>query len=184
MANLTTVYIAQTPKMNSLTIEKTVSIFDKLVTLEHIDETILDKLIKSDLLLTQKYTFGPETHEFENEKEFLINIRRGMKKNKLKVTYRTARFGYGRVYANKSLSLCCMRKPVRHALCRDYYSDIDVENCHPVILQHLCQVNGLTCTNLSNYVENRNEILADMMRVNNIDREQAKGLFIRLLFFG
>ena len=170
--------------MNSLTIEKTVSIFDKFATLEHISLSILDKLIKSDLLQTQKYTFGPESHEFENEKEFLQNIRRGIKKDKLKVTYQTAKSGYGRVYANKSLSLCCVRKEVRHALCRDYYADIDVENCHPVMLQHLCQSNGLACTYLTNYVNNRNAFLTEVMTVNNIDRDQAKSLFIRLLYFG
>ena len=184
MANLTLVYIAQTPKMNSLTIEKTVSIFDKLSTLEHINVTILDKLLKSDLLQTQKYAFGPESHEFENEKEFLQNIRRGIKKNKLKVVYATSKSGYGRVYANKSLSLCCVRKEVRHALCRDYYADIDVENCHPVMLQHLCQTNGLACTYLTNYVNNRNAFLTEVMTVNHIDRDQAKSLFIRLLYFG
>ena len=174
--------------MNSLTIEKSNSIFDKLTTQEHINKDILDKLIKSDLLQTQEYTsnysIDASSHVFENEKEYLLNIRKAMKGTTLKVNYQIAKTGYGRVYANKSLSLCCVRKEVRHALCKDYYADIDVENCHPVILESLCGAYQLNCANLTNYVVNRNQFLTEVMTTNNINRDQAKSLFIRLLYFG
>ena len=37
--------------------------------------------------------------------------------------------------------------------------DIDMINCHPVILLNLCQKNKVKCNILKNYVENRNIIL-------------------------
>ena len=48
----------------------------------------------------------------------------------------------GRFCAIGSLSLQSMAKEIRHSIAKDYYVDIDVVNAHPVILEHLCKVNG------------------------------------------
>ena len=55
--------------------------------------------------------------------------------------------------------------------------DIDVINCHPVILLNLCQKNGINCNILKNYVENRDLILDSFSN----DRKEVKEMFLAIL---
>ena len=55
--------------------------------------------------------------------------------------------------------------------------DIDMVNCHPVILLNLCQKNKITCNILKNYVENRDLIL-DLF---GDDRKTIKEMFLSIL---
>ena len=55
------------------------------------------------------------------------------------ILYKMTSSGFGRVYATKSLSLGSIRKEVRHTLVKDIYVDIDIENCHPMILRQVCK---------------------------------------------
>lgn len=47
--------------------------------------------------------------------------------------------GYGRFFAQGSLSLQSFPREIRHTIAGDYYQDIDIVNAHPVILEHLCE---------------------------------------------
>ena len=58
--------------------------------------------------------------------------------------------------------------------------DIDMINCHPVILLNLCQKNQVTCNILKNYVENR-EIILDSFDDN---RKSVKEMFLTVLNAG
>ena len=55
--------------------------------------------------------------------------------------------------------------------------DIDMINCHPVILLNLCQKNKVKCNILKNYVENRNLILDSF----GDNRKNVKELFLTIL---
>ena len=55
--------------------------------------------------------------------------------------------------------------------------DIDMINCHPVILLNLCQKNKVKCNILKNYVENRDLILDSF----GINRKAVKELFLTVL---
>ena len=55
--------------------------------------------------------------------------------------------------------------------------DIDMINCHPVILLNLCQKNKVKCNILENYVENRNIILDSF----GDNRKTVKELFLTIL---
>ena len=55
--------------------------------------------------------------------------------------------------------------------------DIDMINCHPVILLNLCQKNKVKCNILKNYVENRNIILHSFGN----NRKTVKELFLTIL---
>ena len=55
--------------------------------------------------------------------------------------------------------------------------DIDMVNCHPVILLNLCQKNKVKCNILKNYVENRDLILDSF----SDDRKIVKELFLTIL---
>ena len=55
--------------------------------------------------------------------------------------------------------------------------DIDMVNCHPVILLNLCQKNKISCNILKNYVENRDLILDSF----GDNRKTIKELFLTIL---
>ena len=44
---------------------------------------------------------------------------------------------YGRSHAR--LSLLQIRREIRQSITKDLYTDVDIENCHVVILQQLCK---------------------------------------------
>ena len=55
--------------------------------------------------------------------------------------------------------------------------DIDMVNCHPVILNYLCKKNNVECNILKNYIENRKLILSSFAE----DRKSVKELFLSIL---
>ena len=60
------------------------------------------------------------------------------------VLYRMSKNGIGRLYSVGG-SLQGMHRTVRHTIGRDIYTDIDIVNCHPVILVQLCEKWGYPC---------------------------------------
>ena len=55
--------------------------------------------------------------------------------------------------------------------------DIDMINCHPVILNYLCKKNNIECNILKNYIDNRELILSSFGE----DRKIVKELFLSIL---
>lgn len=167
-----------------ITIEqKTTSIFEISNYSEDINVDILNKLIQSDLLKTEKWSAG--SVEFESEKQQLMMLRKLIiKNNKLKVSYKRPKYMFGRVYPFKSLSLCSLRRQIRHTLAYGNYVDIDVANCSPEILNQLCIHHGIKTRYLNDYVNKRDEILQDTMDTYDCNRDDAKKLFISLMYYG
>ena len=91
---------------------------------------------------------------------------------------------FGRVFPKNALGLFSIRREIRHTIARDNYIDIDVENCHPVILYQICKQNNIKCKYLKRYIDDRLTILNDVMTKYNVVKDQAKQLFIQLLYFG
>ena len=56
-------------------------------------------------------------------------------------------------------------------------NDIDMINCHPVILNYLCKKNNVDCNILKNYIDNRELILSSFGE----DRKIVKELFLSIL---
>jgi len=54
---------------------------------------------------------------------------------------------------------------VRKVLTHDNYTDIDIVNCHPVLLSQLFKKHNLECPYLEEYIENREEHLETIMRL-------------------
>ena len=159
-----------------------ISVFEIKDFEEDISTDILNKLINSDLLNTVEWTSGNVT--FENEKQQLQMLNKLIKNNKLKVSYKRPKYGLGRVYPNKSLSLCSLRREIRHTLAVGNYVDIDVANAHPEILNQLCLNNNIKTKYLNQYVSNRDAILKETMETYECDRDEAKQLYISLMYYG
>ena len=54
-------------------------------------------------------------------------------------------------------------------------------NAHPVILRFLCQLHDIDHDRLNDYIENREQHIADLIAENNIDRDDAKRIFLSLI---
>jgi hypothetical protein len=88
----------------------------------------------------------------------------------------------GRQFAKGSLSMQGMARSVRHTIGGPYYHDIDMVNAHPVILRQYCGKKGYPCPVLSQYIDDRDAMLSEMVTSNpGIDRDHAKKIVLSLM---
>ena len=73
--------------------------------------------------------------------------------------------------------LTYLKKEIRNSIMPKNIKDIDMVNCHPVILLNLCQKNGVACNILKNYVGNRDLILDSFGN----DKKSVKEMFLTVL---
>lgn len=118
-----------------------------------------------------------------------VNQLKAYKKNMNKtdgtivVTY-NKRMDMGRRYADKSLSLQNFAKKIRHTLVHDTHTDVDISNCHPVVLSQYCRKNGIRCDMLDDYVLRRDSKLQDIMNTCGISRNVAKEMILVVMYLG
>ena len=168
----------------SLTIETKINKLTNIKLIETVPTDILKLLINSSLL-KQQFNNPFSTICFDNEKQQLEKYLKLVKNNEAIITYtQTKNTKYGRVFPKNAVGLFSIRREIRHTLARDNYIDIDVENCHPVILYQICDAYNIECKYLKFYIDNRTEILNEVMTKYNVNKEAAKQLFIQLLYFG
>ena len=84
-----------------------------------------------------------------------------------------------RYYAESSC-FTYLKKEIRNSIMPKNIKDIDMVNCHPVILNYLCKKNNFDCNILKNYIENRELILSSFGK----DRKIIKELFLSILNSG
>lgn len=165
----------------NLTLKSSKSTLDNLIQYEYIDVEVLDKLINSNLLKNNnKYD-----KIYNNERDQLLSYKENIINGQAKVQYNKVKnMLYGRVNPLKSLSLFTMRKEIRHTLAKNNYVDIDIVNCHPVLLLQVCQKNNIDTDYLHEYVTDRAKHINDVSTHYNVTTDEAKNLFIQLLYFG
>ena len=78
----------------------------------------------------------------------------------------------GRLFGQNSIQ--GLKKEIRGFLTEKLTTDIDIANCHPVILLELCLKHEFECPNLKQYNTNREDELKNIMSLDNISRENAK----------
>ena len=88
------------------------------------------------------------------------------------------------MYARGSVGLQCIRREIRHTLTAGLYNDIDIENCQPTLLLQILALNGIEFKALSQYVCNRDGYLEYVQEEYTVKREDAKNLFIILMYGG
>lgn len=120
-----------------------------------------------------------------NDKKYVSELAKKLKKYLKKsyngISYTTYRQNYskGRYSATNNISLQGMCRKVRHSIAEDYFVDIDIVNCHPVILLHLCKTEytDIDTPNLERYVNDRENVLKEL----KVDRDLAKQIYISLM---
>jgi phage/plasmid-associated DNA primase len=157
---------------------------------ETFDDELLRTLIHYDeLLINVKWSME---HLFQSKKSLKTFLTDYLKKmnNKTKmptvaVSYAyNEKYNFGRVYADKSLSIGNMPRAIRHTIAKDFYYDFDVCNAHPSVLNFICSKNELPHSNLNYYVINRKMVLKETMDFYDCDRDCAKNLFLVMTYGG
>jgi len=166
------------------------SVFNGLICKEPVDEYVLHKLINSDLL--QIACHSVNCKQYENEKEQLMCYTKLVKDGYAHVLYTKTEIG--RAKARNGLSYLNIRRQIRHTLADDSMVDIDIDNCHPVLMVQMLKNYGYNCQHLKSYVQNRKWWLNLVCKHWNIDKKHEgnvvllkdipKNLFLRLLYHG
>lgn len=78
-------------------------------------------------------------------------------------------------------SLQSINKVLRHTLSKDIYDDLDIANCHPIILLKYCTDKNLKCDILKDYIGNRDRYIEDLIIKFNITKEDGKKIFLSIL---
>ena len=84
---------------------------------------------------------------------------------------------FGRQFDHSGLQ--GMQKAIRGALCEGSVSDLDMVNCHPMILAWICRKYDIACPNLEHYIRNRDKILTEICDNFKYDKCDAKTLFLK-----
>lgn len=78
----------------------------------------------------------------------------------IKVVYKFAKGETsGRRFA--AVSMQGMQRELRHTIAHEFYNDLDIVNCHPVILSQLCKKYKIESKCLDKYVRHREKFLRD-----------------------
>lgn len=158
------------------------TILDGITCYEKIDVNILDKLINSTLL---KDNFKNPFVHYATEKIQLLKYKELIRNGKAVIKYEKSKNNpFGRSNPQHALGLFSIRREIRHTLAKNNFVDIDINNCHPVILYQLCEYNNIKCDLLKDYVFNRQKYLDLIMNHYKVDHDTAKNLFIRILYGG
>ena len=132
-----------------------------------------------------------EWNETEQLKKYLKNKNSKNEENYMSSTTiqytRTKGMNYGRVFPENTIGMSQIRREIRCTLCKQnkdkpLYIDIDIKNCHFVILSQVCRDNNITCKYINKYIKHRDEKLKEVMETYEIDRSKAKNLFIAIMY--
>ena len=126
---------------------------------EHIDRDTLKKIIKTfpePITPDQQYTLS-------RLKRLDVNTRKTQGMNKVEFILKeklSKTKGHGRLYAkNCKPTLQELPSNIRKALAHQRYSDIDMKNAHPSIMNQLFKQYEISCPLLDKYIDNRDEFL-------------------------
>ena len=63
-----------------------------------------------------------------------------------------------------------MSRKIRHTLCIDTMTDIDLKNAHPTLLAAYCHQNNIPCKGLDTYVNDRENLLSKVYEIRKFNR--------------
>ena len=148
---------------------------DGLVFNEKFNQHVLYSILQNEDVLRNKLLFIPD----RDNDPFLLGKKILNRSNKGVINVKHFQINnQGRKCALNGVSLANIARQIRHAICNDRYTDIDMVNAHPVILQHICKLNNIDCDYLDEYVEDREGCLSEM---SNLTKEKAKKAYLTVI---
>lgn len=175
--------------MFSLIVEPTETRLNGITLYEKIDMEMLNAFKVSDFA-NYECKWGTLSY---NEKPTLTDYSANYKKKMglVAVDYTRGKKKLGRVNPVKSLGMAAIRRITRNTFMRNTYYDLDMDNCHPVLLRGILANSlpegkkiELEYPHLNEYCDNRKDIIEKVMRGYNCDRKRAKAAFISLMYNG
>ena len=135
-------------------------------------------IILNEIVDKQKLQYIIDNNDFDEEvnnlaKNYLDSLDDLGKK---RVVYKQ-KFNHEDKYYGVGSCLTYLKKEIRNSIMPKNIKDIDMINCHPMILLNLCQRNEVTCNIFKNYIENR-DIILDSFGDN---KKSVKELFLTVL---
>lgn len=139
---------------------------------------LLNNLDKVPFRVLDDYTYDP----IDKIKTYLNQLIKG--DGLISVSYKRPKGkSFGRYFSNK-YGCQQLLKEFRHTLFSDNYYDLDIVNCHPVLLEQYCKKNNIVCKNLSTYVNNRDTIVKRLVEGYKITSDEVKETFIKIIYGG
>lgn len=103
------------------------------------------------------------------------------KKKNTSVTYAPTKSNSKGRHFSKEKSLQGLSRVVRHLICHENYTDIDIKNCHPVVFTQLCAEYNFDCSHITYYIDNRTKCIDELMTVTNYSKDDCKQSMLSLL---
>ena len=118
-----------------------------------------------------------DNYEFNEETENTLKLYYDSLNNKgqKKVIYKQSKEDKNRYFGG--ICLTTIKRIVRNSIIPNNILDIDMENSHPRILLYLCKKHKIDCTNLIEYIDNREYFLN---KISN-NRKKSKTLILQML---
>lgn len=143
---------------------------------------VITLIEKTDKNILMRMISSPQLDDAQ--KNSLYQYKNKIVGNGVPVNYFFSDMGFGRLYAEGSLSLQNFKKEIRHALADDTYTDIDMVNAHPTLIAQYCKKENIECAWLDAYVANRDAWLKRVMEFHNFSRNDSKKLILKLCYLG
>jgi hypothetical protein len=86
----------------------------------------------------------------------------------------------GRQMPEGSQGLANITRQIRHTIAGDLYHDVDIVNCHPVILNQLCKKHKIATPNLERVVNDREALFAELINPFS-GREAVKKMILAIM---
>lgn len=152
---------------------------------EIICNSSLDVLIDNLDEIYKNYEINMTDHK--NNQMTLEQIRTALKKYRVnrrqgkRIIYKFAKNrSNGRLFS-QTLSGQGMSRSIRHTLFRHDYIDIDIVNCHPVLLSWFCHQQGWDCPILDDYINRRDDIITELMDYFDLPKDDVKTIFLKIM---
>src|SRR5690348_11513135 len=123
---------------------------------EKFNQQKLDEVIQCKNIPYDPFT-DDEWYDALNTKLKHYNNLPTLNENTKKITYNQKTRHYGRMTSN--LGAQGLQRDIRKYIHGEYYVDIDVVNCHPVLLNQLLQKSGMYSPFLNTFVSDRTETM-------------------------
>lgn len=88
----------------------------------------------------------------------------------------------GRYFPEKSNGLGCLPRQVRHTIAKGKLIDVDIKNCHLVLMSWLAEKHNIDASAVDDYVANRDWYLERIKALCDLDRDGAKNIPIRVAY--
>ena len=105
------------------------------------------------------------------------------KDNRVSVSY-AKNYDKGRRYALGGLSLQMFSKKTRHTLFHDTHIDIDIVNCHLVLISQYCKKNHISFPIIDDNNSKRSSRIQELITKCNITRKVAKEFILTMMYLG